>query len=66
MRPGSVRINVVGLHDLDAPDGRPGCGLTLKGELCPLCRGRGWIWEKRLSGKGRRFSCPDCFLEDVS
>lgn len=55
-------MQVVRLKDLDAPGGRPGCGLKENGDLCPRCKGKGWVMFARL---GRRYSCPDCLLEEA-
>lgn len=63
---------LVELKDLDAPDGRPGCGLDEKGDLCKRCRGKGWLFlfdsvlEQGVAPRNAtRWVCPDCFLEDA-
>ncbi len=51
---------VIRLKDLDAPGGQAGCGLTVNGELCKRCKGKGWF---QFAEVGCRYTCPDCFVD---
>jgi hypothetical protein len=60
LRPGEPFM-VVELKDLDEPGGRPGSGLAPDGSTCLRCLGRGWF---QFGGRGTRWTCPDCRVEE--